>query len=176
MSDPAARHLVVGRLRKPHGLKGEVSVFPITGEPEEIFAVGRSVWLLALDGGSVAGPLEITRARGYHREWLLSFAGHESRDAVDGWRDLLLAVPRADARPPEGDEVYVDELVGFAVRGAMGEPLGVVSNWYELPGGITLEVQGPKREFMLPYRKQFVREVDREGRALVVEAIDGLFE
>ncbi|MGE0552455.1 MAG: ribosome maturation factor RimM [Gemmatimonadales bacterium] len=176
MTEPAARHLVVGRLRKPHGLKGEVSVFPITDEPEEIFAVGRRVWLLALDGGTVAGPLEITRSRGYHREWLLFFADHESRDAVDGWRDLLIAVPRAEARPPEGDEVYVDELVGFSVRGTKGEPLGVVSNWFELPTGITLEVQGPKREFMLPYRKRFVREVDREGRALVVEAIDGLIE
>lgn len=176
MTEPAARQLVVGRLRKPHGLKGECSVFPITDDPEEIFAVGRKLWLLALDGRAVAGPLEISRSRGYHREWLLSFAGHDSREAVDGWRDLLVVVPRAEARPPEGEEVYLDELVGFSVRGTKGEPLGVVSNWYELPGGIMLEVQGPKREFMLPYRKEFVREVDRQGRGLVVETIDGLIE
>jgi hypothetical protein len=43
VADAEARHLVVGRLRKPHGLKGECAVFPLTADPELVFAVGRSV-------------------------------------------------------------------------------------------------------------------------------------
>jgi ribosomal 30S subunit maturation factor RimM len=39
-----------------------------------------------------------------------------------------------------------------------------------------IEVQGPKREFLLPYKKQFVRRVDREGRRLVVVPPEGLIE
>ncbi len=51
-----ARHLVVGRLRKPHGLKGNVTLFPLTDDPETVFAPGRSVWLVGLDGVSVTRP------------------------------------------------------------------------------------------------------------------------
>jgi ribosomal 30S subunit maturation factor RimM len=43
-----------------------------------------------------------------------------------------------------------------------------------LPAGLTLEVQGPKREFLLPFRKELVRQVDRAGRRLVVELPEGL--
>ena len=47
---------------------------------------------------------------------------------------------------------------------------------YELPSGVMIEVQGPKREFLLPYKKEFVREVDRAGRRLVVTPPEGLVE
>lgn len=57
-----------------------------------------------------------------------------------------------------------------------GTPLGLVSAWYELPAGLMLEVQGPKREFLLPFKKEFVPEVDREARRLIVTPPDGLIE
>ena len=46
----------------------------------------------------LAGPLVVARRRAYHREWLLGFAGVTSREAVEGWRDQLIAVLEADAR------------------------------------------------------------------------------
>jgi 16S rRNA processing protein RimM len=140
-----ARHLVVGRFRKPHGLKGDFTLFPLTDDPDTVFAAGRSVWLAGLDGATVAGPLTIERSRSYHREWLMKFAG-------------------------------ADELDGFAVRLPDDTPLGLVTGVYELPSGLMIEVQGPKREFLLPYKKEFVREVDRAGRRLVVTPPEGLVE
>jgi len=47
---------------------------------------------------------------------------------------------------------------------------------YELPAGLMIEVQGAKREFLLPYKKEFVREVDREARRLTVTPPEGLLE
>jgi 16S rRNA processing protein RimM len=171
-----ARHMVVGRLRKPHGLKGDLTLFPITDDPEAVFAPGRSVWLVGLDGVAVAGPVTIERSRSYHREWLVKFAGADRREAIDPWRGLFLAVPAGELAPPEGDEVYLHELDGFAVRLPDETPLGLVTAVYELPSGLMIEVQGPKREFLLPYKKEFVREVDRAGRRLVVTPPDGLIE
>jgi 16S rRNA processing protein RimM len=169
-----ARRLVVGRLRKPHGLKGDCAVFPLTDAPEAVFAPGREVWVVDLAGEVLAGPVTISRARGYHREWLVAFQGRPDRTSVDPWAGTFLAVP-AEARPaPEGDEVYLDELEGFAVQDTAGAALGLVTGWYEGPGGLLLEVQGPRREFLLPYRKALVREVDREGRRLTVELPEGL--
>jgi len=168
------RRLVVGRLRKPHGLKGDCAVFPLTDEPETAFAPGRTVWLVDLAGEVTAGPLEITRSRAYHREWLVAFRGRGARNDVEGLQGRFLAADAEGLTPPEGDEVYLDELPGFAVQDEGGRALGLVTAWYELPGGLTLEVQGPKREFLLPYRKELVRSVDRAARRLVVALPAGL--
>jgi 16S rRNA processing protein RimM len=129
-----------------------------------------------LDGETVAGPLTIERSRSYHREWLVKFAGADGREALEPWRGLFLAVPAEQLKPPAGDEVYLHELAGFSVRMPDETPLGLVSAVYETQAGLMIEVQGPKREFLLPYKKQFVRRVDREGRRLVVTPPEGLIE
>jgi 16S rRNA processing protein RimM len=157
-------------------LKGDMTLFPITDAPDAVFAPGRAVWLVGLAGETVAGPVTIERSRSYHREWLVKFAGAERREDIDPWRGLFLAVPAEQLAPPEGEEVYLHELDGFAVRLPDQTPLGLVTAVYEMPAGLMIEVQGPKREFLLPYRKEFVREVDRTGRTLVVTPPEGLVE
>jgi 16S rRNA processing protein RimM len=124
----------------------------------------------------VAGPLTVERSREYHREWLVKFAGVESRDALEPFRAHFLGVPADQLSPLADDEVYLHELDGFSVRLPDQTPLGLVSAVYELPAGLMIEVQGPKREFLLPYKKEFVREVDRAGRRLVVTPPDGLLD
>lgn len=173
----AGRHLAVGRLRKAHGLKGDVAVFPLTDRPDEIFVAGAEVWVQDLAGQIVAGPLVIERSRGYHREWLIKLEGADQRDAIDAWKGMFLSVPQSALAAPEGDELYIHELTGFAVRNAESEPLGLVSDVVELPGGsLLIEVQGPRREFLLPYRKEFVTEVNREGRVLTISPPAGLLD
>jgi 16S rRNA processing protein RimM len=169
-------HVIVGRLRKPHGLKGDCTLFPLTDTPETVFTPGRDLWLVNLEGDTVAGPLTVERSRSYHREWLIKFAGIDDRDALEPYRAQFLGVPQASLGPLAEDEVYLHELDGFSVRLADGTPLGLVSAVYELPGGLMIEVQGTKREFLLPYKKEFIREVDRAGRRLVVSPPEGLLE
>jgi 16S rRNA processing protein RimM len=169
-------HVVVGRLRKPHGLKGECTLFPLTDDPESIFAPGRQLWVVSLSGDPVVGPLTVERSKAYHREWLVKFVGVESREALDPLRGNFLGVEAAQLPPLEEGEVYLHELDGFSVRLPDETPLGLVSAVYELPAGLMIEVQGPKREFLLPYKKEFVREVDRAGRRLVVTPPEGLLE
>ncbi|HEU4682020.1 MAG TPA: ribosome maturation factor RimM [Gemmatimonadales bacterium] len=172
----AAGQVVVGRLRKPHGLKGDCTLFPLTDDPGSFFAPGRQVWVVNLGGERVSGPLTIERSREYHREWLVKFAGVESRDALDPFRGHFLGVPAEWLAPLGENEVYLHELDGFSVRLPDETPLGIVSAVYELPAGLMIEVQGPQREFLLPYKKEFVREVDRSGRRLVVTPPEGLLD
>jgi 16S rRNA processing protein RimM len=170
------RHVVVGRLRKPHGLKGECALFPLTDDPETHFAPGREVWVVNLAGETVAGPLTVEQSRSYHREWLVKFAGVDNRDALEPFRAHFLGIPAEALGPLDEGEVYLHELDGFSVRLADETPLGLVSAVYELPAGIMIEVQGPKREFLLPYKKEFVQQVDRAGRRLVVTPPEGLLD
>ena len=62
-----ARHLVVGRFRRPHGLKGECTVFPLTDEPARVFAVGEALWAVDLAGEVIGSHLQTERSRSYHR-------------------------------------------------------------------------------------------------------------
>lgn len=173
---PDDRHLVVGRLRKPHGLKGEVTLFPLTDTPEAVFAPGRAVRVVGLDGAVQGEPLVIERSRGYHREWLVKFRGIDGRDALEPLRGQFLGAPMSALTPPAEGEVYVHELAGYAVRDADDAPLGVVTDVYELPAGLCIEVQGPKREFLLPFKQEFVRQIDRAARRLTVVVPDGLLD
>jgi 16S rRNA processing protein RimM len=172
MAEADAPPIVVGRVRKPHGLKGELAIFPLTDDPAAVFVVGRVMQLRDLRGDLV-GEVVIEAARLYHRECLLKFRDHDRREAVDEYRQLFLAVAREALPPLEEGEVYQQELIGWAVRDEADEPLGIVSEVYDLPQGPTIEVQGPTREFMLPFRAEYVKQVDRETRRLVVTVPPG---
>ncbi len=176
MSAEEPRHLVVGRLRKPHGLKGDCAVFPLTDQPAQAFAAGQTVWLKNLTGNVVAGPLVVERSRVYHRQWLVAFRGHLHVDAVKPWGGHFLAVTAEGLAPPAEGEVYLHELAGFAVVDQAGQALGLVTAVLEPPAGLMLEVQGPKREFLVPFRKEFVTAVDRAARKLVVDLPEGLID
>jgi 16S rRNA processing protein RimM len=171
-----ARHMVVGRFRRPHGMKGECTVFPLTDDPARVFAAGRALWAVDIAGEVIRSPLTVERSRPYHREWLVKFAGIEQRDGLEPFRNGFLAVPAEDATPLEEGEVYLHELDGFAVRLEDDTPVGLVTGYYETAAGLVIEVQGPKREFLLPYRKEFVKQVDRDARRLVIAPPEGLLD
>ncbi len=173
MPDAVAPPIVVGRVRKPHGLKGELAIFPLTDDPEVVFVAGRTLQLLDLSGEQV-GEVEIVQARIYHRECLLRFKDHDRREAVEDYRQLFVAVSRDVVVPLEEGEVYQQELVGWSVRDEADEPLGIVSAVYDLPQGTTIEIQGPHREFLLPFRAEYVKQVDRSTRRLVASVPEGL--
>ena len=119
------------------------------------------MWLVGLEGTVVAGPITIERSREYHREWLIKFAGVDQPRCAGALARVFVAVPEASSRRPRATRSTCTSWTGFAVRLEDGTPLGLVSAVYELPAGLMIEVQGPKREFLLPYKKEFVREVDR---------------
>ena len=175
MTEPGPRRLVIGRLRKPHGLKGEFTVFPLTSTPQAVFAAGSKLMRVDL-GGEPLGELEIESARPYHREWLVKFRGIADRPALDALRGCFVSVEAERLTEPEGDEVYLHELEGFSVRDEAGRPLGLVTGLYEVAAGLMIEVQGPKREFLLPYKKEFVVGVERGERRLVVRVPNGLLD
>jgi hypothetical protein len=74
-----------------------VSVIPLVEAPGTVFQPKAEVYVVDEARRVLAGPLFVARRRSYHREWLIGFAGVTSRDAVEGWRDQLLAVPDRDA-------------------------------------------------------------------------------
>ncbi len=174
MSGPT--HLVVGLLKKPHGVRGDALIFPVTDEPEAAFAVGRRLALLDRDGQATGRELVIERSRAYHRAWLLHFEGIETREELAGMRERHLAIPVSEARKLEDGEFYMHELVGLAVATAGGVSVGTVAQVVEAPQGWLLEVAGETKRHLIPFTRSVVERVDREAGRVVITPPAGLLE
>jgi 16S rRNA processing protein RimM len=169
-------HLVVGLLKKPHGVRGDALVYPVTDEPDAVFALGKRLVLLDREGRATGGELVIERSREYHRAWLLHFEGIETREALRDLRERHLAIPMAEARALEDGEFYMHELVGLSVATAAGASVGVVAQVIEAPQGWLLEVAGEQKRHLIPFTRGVVQRVDRAERLMVIMPPNGLLE
>ena len=179
MSNAGPAHAIVGRVRKAHGLRGEIVVEPITSEPAAVFAAGRVV-LLGDAVGNLRGDARAYAVRAsspFKGGWIVALDGLADRTEADLWRERYLFAPFAELRPPADDEVYQHELLGMRVELESGEAVGEVSALYELPQGLTLEVTRPGRDAALvPYRPAVVRRVDPAERLVVLDPPEGLLD
>src|SRR5258708_10046455 len=89
---------VVGRVGRPHGLGGEVTVEVRTDDPDQRFVAGSSL----ATGPAARGPLTVAGARWHSGRLLVRFAGYEDRDAAEELRDTILAVDSHELEPLEG--------------------------------------------------------------------------
>ena len=188
--------VLVGRVRRAFGLKGELLVQPATSEPGVLFAPGRRVFVTAefADRGSGSGPglgphgatdvrghtvpreCIIERSRPFKDAWLLKLAGVEDKTEADKWRGVPFMVPFEELTPPAGNEVYEHELVGMQVRDEPHGELGVVTGWYEVPQGLVLEVRGAVWRADVPFNEAFIEKVDRDARTISVRLPEGLLD
>ena len=117
--------LVVGRITRPHGVHGEVSVEVRTDEPDRRFAVGR---VLPTDPAA-AGPLTVNSLRWHSGRLLIQFAGVTDRNQAEELRGTWLTLDSAEAGPSgDPDEFHDAELIGLAVVTTTGQPVGRVTD------------------------------------------------
>jgi 16S rRNA processing protein RimM len=163
-------HLVVGRIARPHGVRGEVSVEVHTDDPGRRFAVGA---VLATDPAA-AGPLTVESARWHTGRLLISFAGITDRDQADELRGVWLTVDSAEIGSPEDPDEFNDhELIGLDVVTVSGHPVGRVAEVRH--HGQDLLVIEPD-EILVPFVAAIVPEVDVAGGRLVIDPPPGLLE
>jgi 16S rRNA processing protein RimM len=185
---PADELAIVGRIRKAHGIRGEIVVEPYTNVPAAVFAAGRRLFGGTPDGRPLtsraelagASPLTLTvrRASPHKEGWIVRVDELADRTAAEQWRDRMLLAPLSELPPPGENEVYLHDLVGLRVRRVDGANVGAVVDYYEMPHGVMLEIRpdGRTETVLLPYRPELVTEIDLTERMLTVDPPEGLFE
>jgi 16S rRNA processing protein RimM len=166
--------VVVGRVGRAHGVRGEVVIDVRTDEPAERFAVGAR---LRTDPVA-AGPLTVAAARPHHDRLLVRFVEVSDRTTAEGLRGVLLTaeVPVGD-EPTGTDEFYDHQLVGLRVRDQRGSAVGEVADVVHNPGHDLLVVRrSDGGEALVPFVAELVTEVDLEGGALTVDDRPGLLD
>ena len=169
---PDASWLAVGRVRRPHGIHGEVTVEVLTDFPDRL-AAGVEV---ALGAAAPEFQKTVRHVRFHKGDWLLSFEGPVTRDDVEGWRGLYLFLPPQERSALPPTYYYEHELVGCRCVLADGAPLGTVTALQDGPGGALLAVAAPAGEVLVPFASPTVVRVDLEARAVVLDPPRGLFD
>ncbi|MCH1868671.1 ribosome maturation factor RimM [Nocardioides sp. CFH 31398] len=181
MSEPVEPvEVVVGRVGRPHGLRGDVSVEVRTDSPELRFVVGAH--LRGEPGRDTPAPaarvadLEVVDARWHSGRLLLRFAGAEDRDSAEALRGTLLHTTLAPGETPEDPEEFYDhQLVGLAVHDLDGTVLGELVRVVHGGAQDLLEVRTPSgRRGLVPFVSALVPEVDLAAGRVVVADRPGL--
>ncbi|MBB5935996.1 ribosome maturation factor RimM [Streptomyces zagrosensis] len=166
--------LVVARVGRAHGIKGEVTVEVRTDEPELRLAPGS---VLATEPASV-GPLTIETGRVHSGRLLLHFAGVSDRTGAEALRNvLLIAEVDPENVPDDPEEFYDHQLIDLDVVTADGAVVGRIAEISHLPYQDLLIVKRPDgSEVMVPFVAEIVPEIDLTEQRAVIDPPPGLLD
>ena len=166
--------LVVGRIGRAHGIKGEVSVEVRTDEPELRLAPGA---VLATDPAAT-GPLTIATGRVHSGRLMLRFEGVSDRTGAEALRNTLLIAEVDPAQVPEDPEEFYDhQLIDLDVVTTDGRQVGRITEVSHLPYQDLLVVGRPDgSEVLIPFVAEIVPEVDLEAQRAVIDPPPGLLD
>lgn len=169
--------VLVGRIGKPHGLRGDVTIDVRTDEPDLRFAVGARFRAERVNGSGEAPPaLTLTESRWHSSVLLAKFAEVPDRNAAEAARGLLLFVEQADdAAPSDPEEFYDHQLIGLAAYDVDGRHLGELTAVQHGSAQDLLTITTPDgRNTLVPFVAALVPEVDVVGRRIIVADRPGL--
>jgi 16S rRNA processing protein RimM len=165
--------VIVGRIGRPHGIRGEVVIGVRTDEPDARFAVGATV------DAEGRGLLTVASSRWHSSQLLVSFRGITDRTEAGELGGTWLSIDSDQLPPPDDPDEFRDhDLIGLSVRTVAGAQVGVVSDVLHL-GQDVLVVQpapGAKNECLVPFVKAIVPEVDMANGVIVIDPPPGLLD
>lgn len=165
--------VLVGRIVRPHGLKGDVVVHPETDFVEERFHPGATVWRQV---GKVTVPLVMQAARVQSGRPVVRFEGIGRIEEAEPLVGSELRVPETDLQPLGPGEYYHHQLIGCAVETVDGRAIGPVVRIERSAGGSCLVVAQGNQEILVPLADAICVDVQVETRRIRIDPPDGLLE
>ena len=163
----------VGVITSPHGVIGEVNVFPTTDDPKRF----RRLKEVILVQGKNEKTVEIESVKFFKNMVILKLSGYDDRDAVEKLRQCSLFVPREKAVRLKEDEYFIADLMGLKVLDGDAEDaeLGTLEDVMETGANDVYVIRLlDGRELLLPAIKQCILEVNVEEGFVRVHVLDGL--
>jgi 16S rRNA processing protein RimM len=165
--------VTVGRVLRPHGVRGELVVAALTDVPGR-FAPGTTLLMTREEGGP-AEPVVVESERAHKSGVVVRFAGVEDRDQAEELRGRWLEVERSQVPPAPAGTYYHFELLGCRCFDG-GRELGEVVDLAEDGGGLLLIVADGERRVPVPFVASFLREIDVAAGRIDLDLPPGLIE
>jgi 16S rRNA processing protein RimM len=165
--------VLVGRIARPHGLKGDVVVNPETDFAEERFAPGATLWTRSDRGDE---QLVVASCRMQGARPVVGFGGFDSIEGVERLVGLELRVPEGSLQPLAEGVYYHHQLIGCVVETAGGERIGQVERVDGGAAGSLLAIEGPNGEILIPLAMDITTRIDVDAKRITVTPPDGLLD
>lgn len=173
--NPEPSYVVLGQVRRPHGVRGEVRVEIHTDYPERI-AQHDYLYLARPETPEDTQRCAVESVRPHKGVLLVKLAEYESRGAAEELRGMLVQVPLEQAVPLEEEEYYHFQLEGVDVETESGEWLGQVAEVLQPGAHDVYLVRGPRGEILLPAIEDVIVKLDLQARRMVVRPLPGMVE
>lgn len=163
--------LLVGKILRPHGVKGKVKARPYILSPS-LFQIGREVFLKGRGGIHIT--LSVRAVQREKGDVILSFDGIENRSDAEKIRNFEIYVRRSDLPPLEEGEFYWDDILGMEVYDTEGKFYGCIKEIFPTGSNDVWVCVKGKMEVLIPAIDTIVKEVDLRGRKVIIEPMEGL--
>lgn len=172
---PGPQFLVIARVMRPHGVRGELRLQLLTAFPDRMRDLGTVFLGKDPDKPSSFITKNVTAVRRDRGYWLARLDGIDDRETAGAFRGWYVIVSLADATPLEPDEVYLFQVIGLEVVTEAGETLGRVAEVIETGANDVYVVRGgPRGEVMIPAIDDVVRSISPETGKMIVRPLPGL--
>ncbi len=163
----------IGRVLRPHGIRGEVKVQVFSDEPDRFRMLDH---VYVLNGEDNPRKLEVLSTRNQGAHALITFAGVTDREAAEALAGRTLFIEDDQMLPPPEGKRYIHELIGMEVRTDGGRFSGILADVLDLPAHKVYVVEVEGREVLVPAVPEFILSVDMEQRRITVREMPGLFD
>lgn len=168
---PEPRYLAVGRIVRPHGVRGELRVEILTDYPERIGLL-RTLYV-----GKAHRAYTISGVRLHQNVMLLTLQECTDRSTAETLRGALVEIAVEDAVPLEEDEYYHFQVIGMEIETETGEVLGEIVDVLTTPGANDVFVVfGPRGEILIPVIEGVILDVDHEAGRMHIHVLPGLLD
>lgn len=163
--------LQVGVITSPHGVHGEVKVFPTTDDPKRF----KKLKTVIMDDGKKFTELEIESVKFFKNLVILKFKGLDNMNDVERYRQVKLFVTRENAVKLKKNEYFIADLIGMSVESDEGEELGAISDVLQTGANdVYIISKEHEPDLLVPAIKECILEVDVEQNHMVVHLLKGL--
>jgi 16S rRNA processing protein RimM len=164
--------VLVGKVARPHGIRGQVIVNPETDFIDDRFRIGATLWIRDAE----ISTLTVTSFRVQGGRPVVGFEGFERIEDVERLAGHELRVPEDTLQPLEPGQFYHHQLVGCGVETVDGEKVGVVGRVEGGVGGSRLVVNGSRGEVLVPLATEICVDIDVEAKRIRINPPDGLLD
>lgn len=166
--------LLLGRVLRPHGIRGELRLEILTAYPERI-VTGKRLFI-GTDPKKPESATEYTvvQSRKHQHFLILQLEEITDRNDAELMRNLYVMVPPEEAVPLEEGEFYLYQLIGLTVHTDEDELLGELTEVIETGANDVYIVQGPRGEVLLPAIDECILDIDFDNQTMTVHLLDGL--
>ncbi|MPW26061.1 16S rRNA processing protein RimM [Alkalibaculum sp. M08DMB] len=163
--------LVIGKIGAPHGIKGEIKVFPLTDDPSRFDALKT----FYIKNKEIYQEYSITKIKYQKSNLIVKLDGIDDRNSAEELKNKYVEIDRQDGIQLEEDEYYIVDLIGLKVYEndiLLGELQDVIQS-----GGTDIySIKTSAKDILIPAVSQYIQEIDMGNKKIIVQLPDGLKE